>query len=93
MEIVASLHSFGTESFVVDPEDGKPGFDCSDCDTRRRVFDFINTRRDKSDHRYCDAAVAPLEDLLVIQAQGGHCNKTSTGVMVGSAEVCLCFNK
>jgi hypothetical protein len=87
MEIVASLHGFGTESFVVDPEDGKPGFDCSDCDTRRRVFDFINTRRDESDHRYCDAAVAPLEDLLVIQAQGGHCNKTSTGVMVGSAEV------
>jgi hypothetical protein len=87
MEIIASRHGFRTESFVVDPEDGEPGFDCSDCDIRRRVFDFINTRRDKSDHRYCDAAVAPLEDLLAIQAKGEHCNKTSTGVMVGSAEV------
>ena len=91
MEIVTALHSFDTNFFVADPMelggDGAPGFSCENCNVRNRVFDFIDfDKASAGDPNYCHAAVAPLEDLDVVHAQGKHCDKTNAGGVVGHAE-------
>jgi hypothetical protein len=71
--------------FVVDPldmgGDGQPGFTCDKCASRQRVFDFL--RETPGDNLYCDVAIAPAEDLQVLQTQGHHCNKTIVGTPIG----------
>lgn len=68
--------------FVVDPMsmggDGRPGFSCSNCSSRVRVFDFMDpVLAGTGDSRYCHATIAPIEDLDVMHAASMHCNKTT----------------
>ena len=77
--------------FVQDPTelggDGRPGFDCPQCNARSRVFDFVDVRKaDQGDQRYCHAAIAPLDDLEVFQSTGQHCDKSAIGGAIGSME-------
>jgi hypothetical protein len=69
--------------FVADPielgGDGLPGFNCQQCAPRTRVFDFLDPVLADEDPRYCHAAIAPSEDLDVMQAASLHCNKTLVG--------------
>lgn len=70
--------------FVVDPPelggDGKAGFTCSKCQSRTRVFEFLDVQKaNAGDPLYCHAALAPLQDLQVLQSSGNHCNKISVG--------------
>ncbi|CAB9497408.1 glutamate receptor [Seminavis robusta] len=69
--------------FVVDPPeiggDGEPGFTCSACQSRARVFDFLDPLRANRDPKYCHAAIAPEEDLDVFASKALHCNKTIVG--------------
>jgi len=84
METIRNLYPhLDQKIFVADPPDiggdGQPGFTCQYCDSRMRVFDFLDPVLAEYDSRYCHAAVAPLEDLEVVHAAAIHCNKTSVG--------------
>lgn len=75
------------DRFVVDPielgGDGNPGFNCPNCKSRTRVFDAMLRDIDADDSSHCHAAIAPLEDLEVLQRTAVHCNKTAVGMPVG----------
>lgn len=82
---VMSLYNIA-DRFISDPielgGDGKPGFNCDACRSRVRVFEQMsrsNTRRSNPDSPYCDAAIAPLEDLEVFLRDGKHCDKVAVG--------------
>ena len=80
IEVVQSLHDIKDEAFVVDPEDGLPGFACAGCQPRQRVFDFMSAKRAESgDPTYCHAAITSRSNLETMQSQGLHCNKTVVG--------------
>lgn len=87
MELVIALHGISQASFVVDPDDGLPGFGCPTCKSRERVFDFLSTRKAaQNPGLYCHVAIAPIEDLQVFHGNGGHCNKTNVGSIIGQAQ-------
>ena len=75
------------DRFVVDPielgGDGKAGFNCPNCQSRTRVFDAMLSEIDADDKTHCHAAIAPMEDLEVLQQTAIHCNKTAVGMPVG----------
>lgn len=75
------------DRFVVDPielgGDGKAGFNCPRCNSRTRVFDAMLSDIDVDDATHCHAAIAPMEDLEVLQQTAIHCNKTAVGMPVG----------
>jgi Ligand-gated ion channel len=81
---VAVNFNLHTTMFAVDPTDeggdGLPGFNCKNCAGRSRTFNFLDIdKANAGDRRYCHAAVASEEDLVVFQASGLHCNKTLVG--------------
>jgi hypothetical protein len=92
MEIVRSLYkNISDSTFVVDPPeldgDGKPGFNCPNCASRKRVFEFLDpTKADNGDPRYCHAAIAPLEDLEVEKQNGAFCDLSAVGDVVGQVQ-------
>jgi len=92
MEIVRALYSNLTtdNDFVVDPADlggdGLPGFNCGNCNARKRVFQRLNPNLASSDPSYCHAAIAPIEDLDVEQQNGNYCNLSIVGDVVGQAQ-------
>jgi hypothetical protein len=66
---------------------GLPGFTCSNCSARTRVFDFLDlSKANSGDPSYCHAAFAPLEDLEVENRKGNHCDKTPVGVRIGQVQ-------
>ncbi|CAB9525071.1 receptor ionotropic, kainate 3 [Seminavis robusta] len=68
---------------VPDPEylggDGKPGFNCRDCEARERIFDYMTKSQDFDRSMYCNAALASLEDLQVLHRYQSHCDKAKVG--------------
>lgn len=89
MELVLGTSSDETglqrNMFVLDPKslggDEQPGFNCPNCRARTRVFDQMRaTHTDKS--LYCNAALASLEDLEVLNKDGKHCDKVRVGEVV-----------
>ena len=87
MELVVALHGISQANFVVDPDDGLPGFSCPTCKSRERVFDFLSTRKAaQNPGLYCHVAIAPIEDLQVFHGNGGHCNKMNVGPIIGQAQ-------
>eukprot|EP00592_Proboscia_alata_P003454 CAMPEP_0194370198 /NCGR_PEP_ID=MMETSP0174-20130528/18482_1 /TAXON_ID=216777 /ORGANISM="Proboscia alata, Strain PI-D3" /LENGTH=610 /DNA_ID=CAMNT_0039147505 /DNA_START=50 /DNA_END=1879 /DNA_ORIENTATION=- len=71
--------------FVPDPKslggDEQAGFNCPNCSARTRVFDQMRaTHTDKS--LYCNAALASLEDLEILNKDGKHCDKVHVGEVV-----------
>ena len=91
MDTAVSMNSYlQTDMFVVDPTeeggDGLPGFNCKNCASRSRNFDFLDfDKANAGDTRYCHAAIAPVEDLIAFQAVGLHCNKTLVGEAIAQA--------
>jgi hypothetical protein len=88
VDLISGLYDISDHFFVKDPVDeggdGKPGFACPNCNPRKRSFDFIDPSRTKKkeeiyDERYCDFAIAALEDLEAFQAESVHCDKTAVG--------------
>ena len=85
MEIVLNLYpNLDQGMFVEDPRymggDGMPGFNCADCQSRVRVFDFLDPdKANAGDPRFCHAALAPGEDMEVLHASATHCNKSMVG--------------
>lgn len=81
--VVKAYPQVSPNIFAVDPPelggDGEPGFTCAGCNSRRRVFEFIDPIKAHSDPRYCHAGLAPEEDLEVYQSQGDYCNKVIVG--------------
>uniref|UniRef100_A0A7S1BAZ1 Ionotropic glutamate receptor C-terminal domain-containing protein n=1 Tax=Corethron hystrix TaxID=216773 RepID=A0A7S1BAZ1_9STRA len=86
---IIEIYDIG-DKFITDPislgGDGLPGFDCPNCQARSRVFEMLNpelaTKNDASG-QYCHAAIAPLEDLEVLQKEGEHCSKRAVGMPLG----------
>ena len=76
--------------FVKDPielgGDGKPGFNCADCNVAQRVFDYLDPVKADTDERYCHVAITQEQDLVVLHAKGQHCNKTAVGLPVANAQ-------
>ena len=82
MEMVLNRYEIDEISIVSDPislgGDGKPGFTCSNCKSRTRVFDMMRrTHNDPS--MYCNAAFAMREDLEALNGNGLHCDKIRVG--------------
>mmetsp|Transcript_11479 Transcript_11479/g.25728 ORF Transcript_11479/g.25728 Transcript_11479/m.25728 type:complete len:818 (-) Transcript_11479:238-2691(-) len=82
MEMVLNRYDLDESLIVPDPislgGDGKPGFTCSNCKSRTRVFDMM--RRTHSDRwMYCNAAFALREDLEALNGKGLHCDKIRVG--------------
>ena len=91
MEIVRSLYTnISDATFVVDPPsldgDGKPGFICTKCEPRKRVFDFLDPVKADKDPLYCHAAIAPLEDLEVFHQNSEYCALSPVGDVVGQVQ-------
>ena len=91
-ELVLNLHTnLDPQKIIPDPEDiggdGMPGFNCPNCESRTRVFDFMKAGNDADGYTYCDAALSSMEDLQVLQANGLHCNKTKVGDVLGFRSV------
>jgi hypothetical protein len=88
MQAIVSVYSHVKPTmFVTDPielgGDGQPGFNCGSCSSRTLVFDMIDPQKAESgDLSYCHAAIAPQEDLDVLQADGAHCNKAIVGTPI-----------
>jgi hypothetical protein len=88
MEAIVSVYSNVKPSmFVTDPielgGDGQPGFNCGSCSSRTLVFDMLDPDIAQSgDFSYCHAAIAPQEDLDVLQADGAHCNRAIVGTPI-----------
>lgn len=83
MEKVIPVYGIDDVVFVNDPVDGLPGFYCEGhCpDARRRVFDYLdlNLAKDEPvgpDALYCHVGLSMEDDLLLLQQDGQHCNKT-----------------
>lgn len=79
LEIVRSLYpDIPDDRFVVDPlylgGDGQPGFDCSNCRGRRRVFEMVRPANEVAKNSsFCHVALAPIEDLEVEKQHGDFC--------------------
>lgn len=91
LEIVQALYPNITEStFVKDPDylggDGKPGFVCSLCQSRRRVFQMIQPSKVAKNDSFCHVAIAPLEDLEVEKQNGEFCSLDIVGEVVGQVQ-------
>lgn len=93
MEDVVAIHHIGESMFVSDPVeqggDGKPGFACSSCAPRRRVFDFLDADAAKKEDsgptaKYCHVALVVVDDLDLMKHEGVHCNKTLVGPVIAS---------
>lgn len=71
------------DRFVRDPidlgGDGEPGFNCPGCNARERTIKFLDPEKARTDDRYCHAAVASLEELEILQADGMYCNLQTSG--------------
>jgi hypothetical protein len=96
LNIVRSLNQHLPDSlFVEDPVylggDGKPGFACSNCASRTRVFNMIRSPAEVAKNSsYCNVAIAPLEDLQVEQKIGNFCKLApSTAGIVGQVQTGL----
>lgn len=83
MEQVMSVYGMDEVFFVTDPVDGLPGFYCSGhCpDARRRIFDYLDLDLAKAEPvgpnaLYCHVGLSMEDDLLLLQQDGQHCNKT-----------------
>uniref|UniRef100_A0A7S1BB65 Ionotropic glutamate receptor C-terminal domain-containing protein n=1 Tax=Corethron hystrix TaxID=216773 RepID=A0A7S1BB65_9STRA len=82
------------DRFITDPislgGDGLPGFDCTNCQARLRVFEMLNpelaTKNDASG-QYCHAAIARWEDLQALQKEGKHCSKRRVGMPLGYIDI------
>lgn len=89
--LVAEVFDLKEEGLLIpDPisegGDGKPGFNCPNCEARTRVFDFMKQDIDPSDRAlYCDAALVVQEDIVALQAKANHCNKTIVGERVATS--------
>eukprot|EP00543_Licmophora_paradoxa_P011773 CAMPEP_0202475226 /NCGR_PEP_ID=MMETSP1360-20130828/92789_1 /ASSEMBLY_ACC=CAM_ASM_000848 /TAXON_ID=515479 /ORGANISM="Licmophora paradoxa, Strain CCMP2313" /LENGTH=403 /DNA_ID=CAMNT_0049102373 /DNA_START=536 /DNA_END=1747 /DNA_ORIENTATION=- len=91
LEIVRALYpNITDDSFVKDPEylggDGLPGFVCSLCSSRRRVFQMIGPQSAGKNNSFCHVAIAPLEDLEVEKQNGRFCNLSIVGDPVGQVQ-------
>jgi Ligand-gated ion channel len=90
-ESISQVHRIDERNFAVDPPelggDGKPGFQCSLCESRQRVLDYTDPILAKTDSRYCHVAVTYEDDLTVEQGLGRHCNKTMVGTSLGTVEI------
>lgn len=92
VQVLVNLHAhLSLSHFVVDPVelggDGKPGFACKACNARSRVFDFIDVEKaNAGDPHYCHAALAPLDDLMIVHSQGKHCSLRHAPEILGSIE-------
>ena len=66
--------------FVVDPDDGLPGFR----DKRLLMFDKMDVElATKYSNYFCHAAIGFQQDLEAEQGNGRHCNKTAVGKSLG----------
>jgi hypothetical protein len=85
-DTIIGIYGIDPNRFVPDPVelggDGKPGFNCPDCDARERTMEMMRrTHNDPS--MYCNAAIAKIEDLQVMHRHGNHCDKTKIGESLG----------
>jgi hypothetical protein len=85
-EAIIETYGIDPSRFVPDPVelggDGKPGFNCPDCNARPRALEMMRrTHNDPS--LYCNAAISGFQDLQVMHRYGKHCDKTKTGEYVG----------
>ena len=91
LEIVRALYpNITDDSFVRDPTyiggDDGPGFVCSSCQSRRRVFEMIQPSEVGKNDSYCHVAIAPMEDLEVEQQNGDYCKLRIVGDPVGQVQ-------
>jgi hypothetical protein len=89
-DIAIETYGLNPSSIVPDPVslggDGKPGFNCPDCESRERVLEYM--RRTHTDPSlYCNAAILKIEDLQVMQNYGNHCDKTKVGDSLGQRTI------
>jgi len=90
VEIMKSIHNMDEKLFVPDPTDlggdGKPGFSCSNCSARSRVFEFMRNKHNNPS-LYCNAAIAYGEDLDFLQNSGEHCDVIKVGEPLASSPI------
>jgi hypothetical protein len=88
MEEIIAVYDIPPDVFIVDPisegGDGKPGFACPKCNSRQRVFDFLDPELATAEGpgpnaKYCHTAITYEDDLQKLQENGMHCNKTTVG--------------
>jgi hypothetical protein len=84
----AIIDTYGVDPSRIVPDpidlggDGKPGFNCPDCDSRERILEYM--RRTHNDGSlYCNAAIAKIEDLQIMHRYARHCDKTRVGESLG----------
>ena len=65
--------------FVIDPDDGLPGYR----DNRFLTLDNMDVDLATADESYCHAAIAFQQDLDAEQGQRRHCNKITRGKSLG----------
>jgi hypothetical protein len=89
-ESLSQIYGIDGRNFAIDPPeiggDGKPGFQCSLCESRQRVLDFTDPILANTDSHYCHVAITYEDDLTVEQASGRHCNKTIVGTSLATVE-------
>lgn len=80
---VAHSHPFVTDLLLKDPVDGLPGFVSL---RRTEIIDRMKATVDVFEREeYCEVALSTEEDLVTMQSEGNHCNKTTQVEMLGFA--------